>query len=63
MVWINLGLTQERATVAVRKGTVPPMMPAEEKKAIVTKTRRNGSSERWVKEVEKEKARAKEKEK
>ena len=62
MVLTNLGLTQERASAAVRKDTVPPMMPAKEKKAIVIRTRRNGSSERWEKEVAKEKEKAKEKE-
>ena len=62
MVLTNLGLTQERASAAVRKDTVPPMMPAKEKKAIVIRTRRNGSSERWEKEVAKVKAKAKEKE-
>ena len=62
MVLTNLGLTQGRASAAVRKDTEPPMMPAKEKKAIVIRTRRNGSSERWEKEAAKVKAKAKEKE-
>ncbi len=63
MVLTNLGPMQERATAAVRKDTEPPMMPVKEKKAIVTRTRRNGSNEKWAKAVAKVKAKAKEKEK
>ena len=59
----NLGLTQGRAIAAVRKGTVPLMKPAKEKNAIVIRTRRNGSNEKWAKAVAKVKAKAKGKEK
>ncbi len=54
---------QERATAAVKKDTEPPMMPVKERKAIVTRTRRNGSNEKWAKAVAKVKAKAKEKRK
>ena len=63
MASTNLGLTQERATVAVRKDTVPPMMPVKGKKEIAIRTRRNGSSVRLAKVAEKEKEKGKVKEK
>ncbi len=62
MVLTNLDLTQEPAFAAVRKDTVPPMMPVKEKKAIVIRTRRNGLSERRAKDAKakaKSKAKAK----
>ncbi len=63
MVLTNLGLMQERATAAVRKDTEPPMMPAKVRRAIVIRTRRNGSNEKWAKAVAKVKAKVKAKEK
>ena len=63
MVLTNLGPMQEFATAAVRKDTEPPMMPVKERRAIVTRTRRNGLNEKWAKAVEKVKAKAKGKEK
>ncbi len=52
----------ERAFAAVIKDTVPPMMSVKERRAIVIRTRRNGSSERRETEVAKAKAKAKAKE-
>ena len=63
MASTNLGPRRGRVSDAVKRVTVPTMQPAEERKAIVIKTRRNGSSVRLAKEAAKERAKAKEKEK
>ena len=63
MASTNLDLMLGCAIAVARKGTGPPTQPAKEKRAIVIKTRRNGSSERLEKETAKEKAKAKGKEK
>jgi hypothetical protein len=63
MVSTNLDPTRVHAIDAAKRDTAPLMKPAMERKAIVIKTRRSGSSERLEKETAKEKAKAKGKEK
>ncbi len=59
----NLDLMQDHASDAVKRVTEPMMKPAREKKAITTRTRRNGSSESAGIEAAKAKAKEREKEK
>ena len=65
MALTNLGLMLEVVTAEVRRAIGPPTKPARVRKAIVTRTRRNGLSESAEKgaETAKAKERAKEKEK